>query len=161
MRGISPKQEVPRDAWTVHLANKIKYHWRPLLSEPSPAHPVLLLVPCPPPPTSSRFPPTYIHTHTRTHAHTRAAGSLHCPFKPDKYFEAYTYARLPGQDRCARWGEWAVLPCMCWGWGKGWGWGWGGVGGGGGTAEAVLCSAVQCCAVLAWQQLHSAAACRL
>lgn len=57
MRGISPKQDVPRDAWQVHLANKIKYHWRPLLS------------------------------------------GIHCPFKPDKYFEAYTYARLPAEDR--------------------------------------------------------------
>jgi hypothetical protein len=33
MRGISPKQEVPRDSWQVHLANKIKYHWRTPLSE--------------------------------------------------------------------------------------------------------------------------------
>ena len=33
MRGISPKQEVPRDQWAIHLANKIKFHWRPLLSE--------------------------------------------------------------------------------------------------------------------------------
>ncbi|KAI7835383.1 hypothetical protein COHA_010717 [Chlorella ohadii] len=57
MRGISPKQEVPRDQWAIHLANKIKFHWRPLLS------------------------------------------GLHCPFKPDKYFEAYTYARLPAPDR--------------------------------------------------------------
>lgn len=32
MRGISPKQEVPRDQWAIHLANKIKFHWRPLLS---------------------------------------------------------------------------------------------------------------------------------
>lgn len=33
MLGISPKQQVPRDQWQIHLANKIKYHWRPLLSE--------------------------------------------------------------------------------------------------------------------------------
>lgn len=33
MRGISPKQDVPRDQWAIHLANKIKFHWRPLLSE--------------------------------------------------------------------------------------------------------------------------------
>lgn len=26
-------------------------------------------------------------------------GGLHCPFKPDKYFEAYQYARLPAADR--------------------------------------------------------------
>lgn len=32
MRGISPKQEIKREEWPIHLANKIKYHWRPLLS---------------------------------------------------------------------------------------------------------------------------------
>ena len=35
MKGISPKQEVKREEWPIHLANKIKYHWRPLLSEPA------------------------------------------------------------------------------------------------------------------------------
>lgn len=28
------------------------------------------------------------------------ADGLHCPFKPDKYFEAYQYARLAASDRC-------------------------------------------------------------
>ena len=33
MKGISPKQEVPRDAWATHLGNKLKFHWRTPISE--------------------------------------------------------------------------------------------------------------------------------
>lgn len=43
MLGISPKQPVPRDQWQIHLANKIKYHWRPLLSKRGRAPAQLLL----------------------------------------------------------------------------------------------------------------------
>lgn len=57
MRGISPKNEVNPANWAVHLANKIKYHWKNL------------------------------------------ADGTPCPFKPEKYFEAVTYATLPSQQR--------------------------------------------------------------
>ena len=30
MRGISPKSDVSPANWAVHLANKIKYHWKTL-----------------------------------------------------------------------------------------------------------------------------------
>ena len=33
MRGISPKSDVSSTNWTVHLANKIKYHWKALSGE--------------------------------------------------------------------------------------------------------------------------------
>ncbi|GAB4823251.1 hypothetical protein N2152v2_010297 [Parachlorella kessleri] len=57
MRGISPKSDVSPANWAVHLANKIKYHWK-TLSDGTP-----------------------------------------CPFKPEKYFEAATYAMLPSSQR--------------------------------------------------------------
>ena len=57
MRGISPKNEITKSNWQVHLANKIKFHWR-ALSDATP-----------------------------------------CPFKPEKYLEAVTYAELRAQLR--------------------------------------------------------------
>ena len=157
MRGISPKQEVPRDAWQVHLANKIKYHWRPLTSEcaqwggawraavvPSAwtwrgvgachaprrqlgSKAVVacgLLPAAATPPYASRDKVTLrswgvggmvnfvmgVGTGAATFAACPPrclflpAGGIHCPFKPDKYFEAYTYARLSAVDRWA-WGR--------------------------------------------------------
>ena len=106
MRGISPKQEVLRDQWPVHLANKIKYHWRPLLSAwagceglwgagcgaalcAARSAPVAAAAAAlPRRPLTPPLPPC-----------PAPAGGLHCPFKPDKYFESYQYARLPAPDR--------------------------------------------------------------
>ena len=57
MRGISPKNEVSTSNWQIHLANKIKFHWRNL-NDGTP-----------------------------------------CPFKPEKYLEAISYAELPASNR--------------------------------------------------------------
>jgi len=57
MRGISPKNEISTANWQIHLANKIKFHWRNLND-----------------------------------------GTV-CPFKPEKYLEAISYAELPAAYR--------------------------------------------------------------
>ncbi|KAH7619637.1 hypothetical protein Ndes2526B_g06619 [Nannochloris sp. 'desiccata'] len=57
MRGISPKNEISTTNWQIHLANKIKFHWRNL-NDGTP-----------------------------------------CPFKPEKYLEAISYAELPAAYR--------------------------------------------------------------
>lgn len=131
MRGISPKQEVPRDQWAIHLANKIKFHWRPLLSACRGGWGTLLLLhmlaghlleglPCW---LTARGCSCRSGLRMRTcsvwHGGPRTrpcslpipAGGLHCPFKPDKYFESYTYARLPAPDRWAERLQPAVLGC--------------------------------------------------
>ena len=122
MRGISPKQEVPRDQWPIHLANKIKFHWRPLLSERRAG----AGRPGAPPGCgcSACVPASQLCRHAATLAGgmltpaaspprppaPTPAGGLHCPFKPDKYFESYTYARLPAPDR---WGGGCGAPAGC------------------------------------------------
>jgi hypothetical protein len=57
MRGISPKNEISTTNWQIHLANKIKFHWRNL-NDGTP-----------------------------------------CPFKPEKYLEAISYAELSAAYR--------------------------------------------------------------
>ncbi|KAL6766425.1 hypothetical protein ACKKBG_A35950 [Auxenochlorella protothecoides x Auxenochlorella symbiontica] len=57
LRGISPKSVIDPGNWVVHLANKIKFHWK------------------------------------------GAPGGEPCPFRPEKYFEAVTYAGLPVEQR--------------------------------------------------------------
>lgn len=57
MKGISSKSDVKLSNWQVHLANKIRFHWKPL-SDGTP-----------------------------------------CPFKPEKYLEAPSYAVLPAVQR--------------------------------------------------------------
>jgi hypothetical protein len=57
MRGISPKSDITVANWQVHLANKMKFHWKAL------------------------------------------SGGAPSPFKPEKYYEAATYAVLPSSER--------------------------------------------------------------